>query len=131
MKNVLEDGRFLVYHVGNEDLGIKGTGHKKYMSEEQFTLLKNKGWEKVPDTGVPEDSQADTGSESEENTTDKNPPAETSMDYTPTEAIAKIKEYAEAEDFDGLKAFVDPDESRQDILDAVDKVTNPDNEEEE
>jgi hypothetical protein len=117
------DNRFEVYHAGDEKLGIKGTGQKRLMSEEQFELLKGKGWAKVPDTGVPvKETETETGNNDSDNT--DNGGVEKSTDVLVPEAIAHIKALGEAGQIEEIKKYAEGDE-RKSVIHAVEYYLEP------
>jgi len=117
-------GLLTVFHKGDEEKGIKGTGKKRQMSEEQFERLKSKGWAKMRGTSKP--SEDDKPGTSDDSGTKGNEGGdETILDLNVTQAVAKIKELGDAEKIEELKAFVSlelsQEEPRATIVNAIAK----------
>lgn len=117
-----------VYHKGDKEKGIEGTGQTRLMGLTQFNLWgKHNGWVKKPATGA---SNENTGT-SNDSVDNSGADATGSIDYNQMNAkdlITQIKVLGEAGDKETIQKIRDDEEAREDsrstVLTACDKYLN-------
>ena len=90
------------------------TGEERWMGEAQFARVKKNGWSIIPETKKPKEETGQDSSDQGEGGQSEPSPIDEILKGTAKEVVAKIKELAEAGDYDTINAIGEQEAASKD-----------------